>query len=100
MKIKSQVLAHQKPIIEIETSETYDPKSVLIEEILESKKNGLEDIIIKKTITDGLVIIDTQMLFENNSTIHFEIIGESIVMNFIYSNNIEANITNLDEEEN
>ena len=40
------------------------------------------------------------MLFENNSTIHFEIIGESIVMNFIYSNNIEANITNLDEEEN
>lgn len=100
MKIKSQVLAHQKPIIEIEISDKYDPKSVLIEEILELKKKGVEDIIVKKTIINGLVIIDTQMIFEDESTITFEISGESIVMNFIYSNNIETNIKNLEDEEN
>ena len=97
MKITSTLLAHEKPIIAIEICDTYDPKSPLIEDKLDIEIEPSTNIQSKHLITDGMVILDTQMFFDTPQTISFEI-SESIVMNFICCNNVETHIDQLEGE--
>lgn len=98
MKIKSRLLAHQEPIIQIETGDTYCPKNHLTQENINIENTDAEIIKSRHLITDGLILLDTQMYFSTPQTIVFEIDKETIVMNFICCNNVETSIENLDTE--
>ncbi|KIC01201.1 DNA-binding protein [Flavobacterium sp. JRM] len=98
MKIKSKLLSHEHPIISIAVYDGYDPKSHLADENVFIKNETLEEIKSHHLITDGLVILDTQMYFSEPQTALFEIACESIVMNFICCNNVETYIDQLETE--
>ena len=98
MKIKATLLTSQTPIIKIQIGDKYYPKSILTEENVHIENEHSEKIISRHFITEGLVLLDTQLYFSNSKTILFEIDEESIVMNFIYSSNIEAHIDQLESE--
>lgn len=92
MKIKSQLSAHEKPIINIEIKDHYDPKSILTEEIIDIKKEETDEIKSHILSTDGMVLIDTQICLSKSQTDVFEINEECVVMDFVNSGNIETNI--------
>jgi len=98
LKIKSTILAREKPIIKIEIGDIYDPKSQLKEENITIENTDLESIKSYILSTDGMVLIDTQMYFYKPQTELFEINDECIVMDFIYCSNIETHIDQLEGE--
>ncbi|RUT72359.1 AraC family transcriptional regulator [Flavobacterium cupreum] len=98
MKITSQLSAHEKPIISIQISDYYDPKSSLTEENILIQKKGSEEIKSHILTTDGMVLIDTQMYFSKPQTEVFEINDECVVMDFISCNNVETQIDQLESE--
>ena len=98
MKIKSKLINQDQSIVSIVTRDGYDPKSHLIQEKICHKNELKDEIKSFHLITDGLVILDTQMYFSEPQTILFEISCESIIMNFIYCNNVETHIDQLETE--
>ncbi|OXA78544.1 transcriptional regulator, AraC family [Flavobacterium aquidurense] len=98
MKIKSKLLAHQEAVIQIEIGSHYCSKNHLTEENIHIENTGIEEIKSRHLITNGMVLLDTQMYFTTPQTIIFEIDEESVVMNFICCNNVETYIDNLDTE--
>ena len=98
MKIKSTLLAYEKPLITIEIGDNYDPKSPLTEENIYIQNENSEEIKSNYLITDGMVIIDTQMYFTKPQTAVFEIDTESVILNFICCNNVESQIEQLETE--
>ncbi|AWK06569.1 AraC family transcriptional regulator [Flavobacterium crocinum] len=98
MKIKSTLLSHEKPIIDIEIDTRYNPKSILKEENIDLQKEDTEDIKSHILATDGMVLINTEMYFTQPQTDVFEINDECIVMDFISCNNIETQIDQLENE--
>ncbi|MCV9933903.1 AraC family transcriptional regulator [Flavobacterium sp. LS1R47] len=98
MKIKSKLLNHEQSIISIVIRDGYDPKSHLTQEKICIKNGLVEEIKSFHLLTDGLVILDTQMYFSEPKTLLFEISSESIIMNFIYYNNVETHIDQLETE--
>ncbi|WP_281337026.1 helix-turn-helix domain-containing protein [Flavobacterium eburneipallidum] len=98
MKFKSKILTHQEPIITIETADLFNPASTFLEEKINIQNGKREEITSKNLISDGIVILDTQMRFSTPQTIESEITGESIVMNFICCNNVEAIIDHVESE--
>lgn len=98
MKIKSTLLDPNSSIIKIEIGNNYDPKSHLTEENITLKNENLEDIKSRHLITEGMVLLDTQMYFSNAKTIVFEIDEESVIMNFICCSNIETHVEQLETE--
>ncbi len=100
MKIRSKLSAHEKPIINIEIKDQYDPKSILREEIIDIKKEKTEEIKSHILSTDGMVIIDTQLCLSKSQTDIFEINEECVVMDFVNSGNIETNIELPESDQN
>jgi len=98
LKIKSTLLAHKEAILNIETGEHYDPKSQLTEENIYIQNEDSDEIKSNHLITDGMVLIDTQMYFTKPQTAVFEIDTESIILNFICCNNVETQIEQLETE--
>ncbi|WP_281232889.1 helix-turn-helix domain-containing protein [Flavobacterium gelatinilyticum] len=98
MKIKSKILTHEKPIINIEICDQYDPKSILTEKNIDIKNKEFEEIKSHILSTDGMVLIDTQMCFSEPQTEIFEINEECVVMDFISCSNIETKIDQLEAE--
>lgn len=98
MKIISTILTHEKPIINIQISDEYDPKSILKEENIDIKNQDSEEIKSHILTTDGMAIIDTQMYFSEAQTEVFEIDNECVVMDFVSCNNIETTIDLLENE--
>ena len=98
MKIKSKILAHEKSIIQIEIGNNHYPKNFLTEENVDIKNGDSEQIKSHHLITEGMVLLDTQMLFSTPQTIVFEIDEECVVMNFICCSNIETHIDQLETE--
>jgi hypothetical protein len=98
LKIKATLLNSETPIIKIQIGNKYHPKSILREENVNIQTGNSEKIISRHLITDGLVLMDTQMYFSSPKTVVFEIDEESIVMNFIYSSNVEMHIDQLESE--
>ncbi|MES2573918.1 MAG: AraC family transcriptional regulator [Bacteroidota bacterium] len=98
MKFKSKILAHSQPITVIETADFYNKKSLFREEKISTQNGQVEEITSNNLISDGVVILDIQMRFSSPQTIQSEISGESIVMNFICCNNVEANIDKVESE--
>lgn len=98
MKFISKILGEERPIISIETGDCYNNKSHFIEENIILKNEGIEDVSIRNLITEGILILDINMFFSKPQTIKNEIIGESIVMSFICSNNLEASIDKVKSE--
>lgn len=98
MKIRSKILAHENAIIKIEIGDNYYPKNQLTEENINIQSSDSESIKSSHLITEGMVILDTQMYFSIPQTIVFEIDEETVVMNFICCNNVEAHIDQLESE--
>jgi len=98
LKIISTILTHEKPIINIQISDEYDPKSILKEENIDIKNQDSEEIKSHILTTDGMAIIDTQMYFSEAQTEVFEIDNECVVMDFVSCNNIETTIDLLENE--
>lgn len=98
MKFKSYFLANSLPIITIETTDTYNPDSSFLEERVTIQNGEEGEITSINLISDGILILDTQMHFSSPQTIQSEIREESIVMNFISCNNVEAIIENVESE--
>lgn len=98
MKIKSTLSGYEKPVINLEIKDHYDPKSKLIEKNIEIKKQDSEQIKSKILSTDGMILIDTQMYFSSPQTEVFEIDNECIIMDFIGFNNVETQIDQLENE--
>ncbi|WET01879.1 AraC family transcriptional regulator [Flavobacterium sp. YJ01] len=98
MKIEATLLTPETPIIKIKIGDKYYPKSTLTEENINIENSDAEKIISRHLITEGLVLLDTQMYFSTSKTVIFEIDEESVVMNFIYSSNVETKIEDLEGE--
>ncbi len=99
MKFKSKILGHQEPIILIETGDSYNQKSHFVEEKITLKNGKIEEIRINNLITEGILILDVKMFFSESKIIQTEMIGESVVMNFIFSNNLETHIDQVESEQ-
>ncbi|WDF66391.1 AraC family transcriptional regulator [Flavobacterium sp. KACC 22763] len=98
MKINATLLTSETPIIKIQIGDKYYPKSILTEENVNIQNGDSEKIISHHLITEGLVLLDTQMYYSEPRTVTFEIDEESVVMNFIYSSNVETHIDQLESE--
>jgi len=98
LKIEATLLTPETPIIKIKIGDKYYPKSTLTEENINIENSDAEKIISRHLITEGLVLLDTQMYFSTSKTVIFEIDEESVVMNFIYSSNVETKIEDLEGE--
>ncbi|WP_433831837.1 helix-turn-helix domain-containing protein [Flavobacterium anhuiense] len=98
MKIKATLLNSETPIIKIQIGDKYYPKSILTEENVNIQNEDSGRIISRHLITEGLVLLETQFYFSSSKTVIFEIDEESIVMNFIYSSNVETHIDQLESE--
>jgi AraC-like DNA-binding protein len=98
LKIKATLLTPETPLIKIQIGDKYCPKSILTEENINIENNNSEKISSRHLITEGLVILDTQMYYSSSKTVIFEIDEESVVMNFIYSSNVETQIDQLEGE--
>lgn len=98
MKFISKILGQEKPIVSIETGGSYNRKSCFIEENNTIKKEGIEEIVIRNLITEGVLILDINMFFSEPQIIQTEMVGESIVMSFICSNNLEIDIDQVENE--
>ncbi|CAI2768507.1 helix-turn-helix domain-containing protein [Flavobacterium collinsii] len=98
MKIKSQLLAHESPIIQIEIGDKCFPKNHFTEENINISNPDIEVIKSRHLIAEGMVLLDTQMYFSTPQTILFEIDTESVVMNFISCNNVETYSDQLETE--
>ena len=99
MKFTSKILGKLEPLISIESGDDYNPKSHFVLEDFTVENNGVEEISIHNQITEGILIMDVKMFFSESQIIQTEMIGESIVMNFIFSNNLEAHIDQIENEE-
>jgi AraC-like DNA-binding protein len=98
LKFESKILAHEKPFITIETGDFYNQKSHFTEERISVKNGKQEEIKSVNLISEGVLILDIQMYFSTPQTIETNIIGESVVMNFICCNNVEACIDQVETE--
>ncbi|MFD2941584.1 AraC family transcriptional regulator [Flavobacterium notoginsengisoli] len=98
MKINATLLTPETPIIKIQIGDKYYPKSTLTEETINIENNDSEKITSRHLITEGLVLLDTQMYYDSSKTVIFEIDEETVVMNFIYSSNVETQIDQLEGE--
>lgn len=97
MRFKSIILEEEKPIIDIDTG-TYNQKNHFAEEKVSIKKDNLGEITSVNLVTEDILIIDIQMCFSTPQTIRTEMIGESVVLNFICCKNVEANIDEVESE--
>lgn len=98
MKLKSKISAHEKPLIAIEIGDSYNQKSHFVEEKISIQNGKMEQITSTNLISEGVVILDFKMYFSTPQTMQSEIIGESIVMNFICCNNVETTIDQVESE--
>ncbi len=98
MKIKATLLTPETSIMKIQIGDKYYPKSILTEENINIENNDSEKITSRHLITEGLVLLDSQMYYSTAKTLLFEIDEESIIMNFIYSSNLETKIDKLEGE--
>lgn len=98
MKIEATLLTPETPIIKIKIGDKYYPKSILTEENIKIENGDSEKISSRHLITEGLVLLDTQMYYSTPKIVTFEIDEESVVMNFTYSSNVETQIDQLEGE--
>ncbi|MGM8361583.1 helix-turn-helix domain-containing protein [Flavobacterium sp. ARAG 55.4] len=99
MEFKSKILGHLQPFIAIETGDAYHQKSQFSEDKSTLKIDEIDEITIHNQITEGIMILDIKMFFSKEQIIQTEMRGESIVMNFIYSNNLGTCIDSLEGEQ-
>jgi len=98
LKFKSTILGQQEPIIDLEIDNNYNQQSHFTEEKKCIKNEQIEEITSTSLVTEGIFIIDIQMCFSDAQIIKTEMMGESIIMNFICCNNVEAEIAQVESE--
>nr|WP_294925596.1 AraC family transcriptional regulator [uncultured Flavobacterium sp.] len=97
MKFKSTILGQEEPFINIK-ADAFTQKSHFTEESISIKNEHLGEITSINLISDAILIIDIQMCFSTVQRIMTEMTGESVVLNFICCNNVEAAIENVESE--
>ena len=97
MKFKSTILGQEEAFINVET-DLYRQKTHFTEDNINIKNEHWGEITSKNLITDSILIVDLQMCFSAAQTIVTEMTGESVVLNFICCNNVEAAIDDVASE--
>ena len=71
MKLKSKILAHKKPLIDLEIGDSYNQKSHFVEEKISIQNGKMEQITSANLICEGVVILDFKNVFfdSTNDTI-------------------------------
>ncbi len=98
MKLTSTILGQQQAFISIETEDYYNSNSSLAEEKIVVNSEEHDEIRVSNQRADGILILDSQMYFSKPKTILTQITGESIVMNFVCSSNLETHVEPLERE--
>lgn len=97
MKFQTIILGQDEPLLNIQTG-INNQKKHFTEEKTSIKKEGLGEITSTNLISEDILILDIQMYFSTPQTIRTEMVGESVVLNFICCNNVEAVIDNVESE--
>lgn len=95
MRVESKFLKNEKWLIMKDIHDAYTNDSLLTDETIVLKGECLEITKSRQWSTSGLLVLDTEMFFTSPETDIFTITGECIVMDFMYNNNIEAEIDNM-----
>ena len=96
MKFKSIILGQEQPIFDVETAK--NNQNHFTEEKISIKSEDLGEITSNNLMTEDILIIDIQMCFSAPQMIRTEMIGDSVVLNFICCNNVEAAIDDVESE--
>ncbi len=100
MRLELKILAHKEPLIAIEISDLDTENNLFTEEKIGIQNGETEEIKSTYLISDGVAILDVQMKFSTPQTMQSQITGESIVLNFICSNNVEVTIDFVESKKN
>jgi len=98
LKFKSTIVGQEQPFINVEIGDNYNQLSHFTEEKISITNDHTEEITCTSLVTEGIFIMDIQMCFSAPQTIKTEMLGESILMNFICCNNVEAEIDQVESE--
>ncbi|WP_413999967.1 helix-turn-helix domain-containing protein [Flavobacterium sp. W1B] len=85
MKFTAEILGQEEPIISIGSSHVYSKKSHFSVKKIGLKKKENQGFSTKVLISEGVFILDTQMCFSTPQNFKIQIIGDTVVMNFISS---------------
>lgn len=96
MKVSAKLLELGKCYIQEEIDDFYDKDAVLVQDEISVSDEGIAHITYNKISTSGMLLIDATLCLAQTVTDQFEVEGESVMMEFMYSTNVEANINNLD----
>lgn len=97
MEIKLRIVGEEEPLIEIKTDDLDNQKSHFYNNKISLQKGNTDQILITSLFSEAIVLLDFKMYFTTQQKIHYDIIGESIMMNFIGSDNVEVTANQIDE---
>lgn len=84
--------------MEIDIRRWNDQKDCFIEEKISIQNGKTEVINTSHLVSNEVIILNVQMQFSKPQTMQFEISGQSIVLNFIYCNNLKTTLEAIDCE--
>lgn len=95
MRVESKFLENKKWLVRKDIQDDYLNDSLLTDETVVVKGECLEITKSRQWSTSGLLILDTEMFFTSAETDVFKIEGECVVMDFMYNNNVKAEVDNM-----
>lgn len=96
MKVESKFLENEKWLVRKDVHEGYHHDSLLTDETIIVQGDGVEIAKSRQWSTSGLIVLDTEISFKSAETAHFKIDGECVVMDFMYNNNVEAEVDHME----
>lgn len=100
MKFKSKIEANEQALIILETTDYYNGKSYFREKHDIIENEDAEKISSTLLISEGISILDMQLWSSTFQTIENKIIGESVVLNFIFCNTTDMCFNHVKNENN
>lgn len=95
MRVESRFLVNEKWLVDEIVPAEYDEVSTLAVKTNTVKGDCLELATCTQFSTSGLIVLDVEMFFTAQETDLFTIDGDCVVMDFMYSNNVHAEVEEL-----
>lgn len=96
MKLSAKLVELDKYYIQKEVDDAYRKNAKLEEKQTSLKGKGIDYINYRQITSSGMILIDVKIALRQTVTDLFKIEGESVMMEFMYNSNIEANVNNLE----
>ncbi|TDE05848.1 helix-turn-helix domain-containing protein [Flavobacterium sandaracinum] len=98
MEVKLNIVGKEALLLHAEVRNSYNQKSNFVEDKITIQNGCIEQLTITNLIGDGIVILDSKMRFATQQVLQLQIHGECVMMNFIYCNNVEIDVDQLDTD--